>query len=162
MLYRVSVWLHIVGACLWVGGILFFALVLVPVLRRSRGPETTELIRAIGMRFRTVGWWGVASLVTTGIVNLLSRYPAGDLARSEFWLSPFGQTLGIKLALVVAVVIVSLAHDVLGARATAAAIREPSSEEARRLRTLASALGRLDAVLVLAVLYVAVVLVRGW
>jgi putative copper resistance protein D len=162
MLYRLSVWLHIVGACLWVGGILFFALVLVPVLRRSRGPESTELVRAVGTRFRTVGWWGMALLAATGFVNLLSRYSMGDLVRADFWLSPFGQALGIKLVLVIAVAVVSLAHDLFGARATTAATRDPSSEDARHLRTLASTLGRLDAILVLAVLYLAVVLVRGW
>ena len=162
MLYRISVWVHIVAACFWVGGILFFAVVLVPVLRKLPGPSSVEFVRAIGTRFRVAGWWSVALLVATGLVNLLSRYPGTELAEAAFWLSPFGQALTLKLALVAIVVVASIGHDVLGVRATNAALRDPGSADAVRLRMLASWLGRLDAVLVLAIVFVAVVLVRGW
>lgn len=70
--------------------------------------------------------------------------------------------MAVKLGLVASVIIVSFAHDILGARAVAAAEHDRTSAQAVRLRTLAGALGRLDGVLVLAVLFVAVVLVCGW
>ncbi len=162
MLYRFSVWLHLVAACVWVGGIFFFALVLVPVLRRARGAASTDLVRAVGTRFRRVGWTNIAVLVVTGTINLVSRYPADDLATAAFWLSPFGHVLLVKLVLVSAMVLVSLVHDVLGARAVAAEKIGPGSSDAVRLRAWSSRLGRLDAVLVLGILFAAVVLVRGW
>jgi uncharacterized membrane protein len=162
MIYRLSVWLHLVAASAWVGGILFFALVLVPLVRRGDPGRAAALVRDVGMRFRPVGWGALALLVITGITNLLGRFPARDLATAEFWLSPFGHTLLAKLGMVLAVIVVTVVHDAVGPRATAAAMAKPGSAEARRLRRLASVLGRIDAVLALLILFVAVALVRGW
>lgn len=161
MLFRLLVWTHIVAACFWVGGILFFALVLVPALRQS-GSSRVPLLQSIGRRFRAWGWGSVALLVVTGIANVLHRVPAADLLQSELWSSPWGQILALKLGLVASVVGMSLAHDILGTRAVEAANRDGASREAARLRVWASALGRLDGVLALAVVFVAVLLVRGW
>jgi uncharacterized membrane protein len=160
-MYQLLVWVHLVAACFWVGGILFFALVLVPALRRCDAPQVTTL-RLIGQRFRKLGWGSLALLVVTGIVNVLHRVPSDNLLLGEFWFSPWGRVLALKLILVASVIAVSLAHDILGARAVAAAERDRASAEARRLRKWSSLLGRLDGVLVLAVLFVAVLLVRGW
>jgi putative copper resistance protein D len=162
MAYRLSVWIHLVAACAWVGGILFFALVLVPLVRRGDPARAGALVRDVGLRFRPVGWGALAILVLTGITNLIGRMPAGDLATPAFWLSPFGRTLLVKLGLVIAVVAVTIVHDLVGPRATAAATAKPGSVEALRLRRLASVLGRIDAVLALLILLVAVMLVRGW
>jgi copper resistance protein D len=161
MLFRLLVWTHVVAACFWVGGILFFALVLVPALRRSGSPQVA-LLQLIGRRFRAWGWASVAVLVLTGLGNVLYRVPATELLHGELWSSPWGQILALKLGLVASVIAVSFAHDVLGTRAVQAAKRDGASREAARLRSWASMLGRLDGVLVLAVLFVAVVLVRGW
>jgi uncharacterized membrane protein len=48
--------LHVLGAIVWIGGMLFIALVLVPVVRRLEPLERARLVQAIGLRFRTVGW----------------------------------------------------------------------------------------------------------
>ena len=52
MLYRLLVLVHLLAACVWVGGISFFALVLVPVLRRQRDTRAAVLVQAVGRRFR--------------------------------------------------------------------------------------------------------------
>jgi putative copper export protein len=161
MLYRIMVFTHIAAACAWVGGLLFFALVLVPVLRGSPGPKTVELVRAVGMRFRVVGWATVGLLIVTGVGNLLLRMPGSILLHAEFWQSYFGKLLALKLALVAGMVAVSVAHDLIGARATALATAQPGSAPAMALRNRASRLGRLVALLALAILFVAVLLVRG-
>lgn len=161
MLYRALVFVHIGAAACWVGGLLFFALVLVPVIRRSRDARMAELVRAVGLRFRLVGWVSLAVLIATGIANLLYRAPLSTLADAAFWLSDFGRLLLLKLALVVLMLLVSLAHDVVGVRASAAALREPAAGSTRALRVTASRLGRLVAGLALSILFVAVLLVRG-
>jgi len=161
MLYRTSVFLHVAAACSWVGGLLFFALVLVPVLRRARDAKTPELIRAIGLRFRLVGWTSIGILVVTGVVNVLSRVPFSTLGQAAFWLSDFGKLLALKLSLVTTMLLVSAAHDLLGARASEAALRTPAAPATHRLRSLASQLGRAVALLALAIVFVAILLVRG-
>ena len=141
----------------------FFATVIVPVLRRpevSRG--SIPLLRLIGARFRVVGWIALATLAATGILNLRFRgidWPV--LSDSRFWATGFGRTLVWKLGLVVLVLIAAGAHDLMiGRRALEALERAPDSSEAKRTRRLASWLGRLTLLLSLAILFFAVALVR--
>lgn len=52
-LYLVSVWLHIVAAMTWIGGMIFLVAVLVPMLRRpERRAQAAELFGILGVRFR--------------------------------------------------------------------------------------------------------------
>lgn len=161
-MYQVVVWVHVVAACIWVGGILFFALVLVPALRRGPGLRGNELVQAVGRRFRVVGWWSVVVLVLTGIANVLYRVPSSQLWAAEFWQSTWGRTLALKLVLVGVMLAVSVAHDVMGARAVRGGAVDVGAADVHRSRVLASRLGRALGVLVLATVFVAVTLVRGW
>lgn len=73
-LYLVSVWLHIVAAMAWVGGMLFLVTVLVPLLRTpAMRPQAAELFNALGRRFRIVGWVAIGTLVVTGLFNVTMR-----------------------------------------------------------------------------------------
>jgi copper resistance protein D len=65
---------HVVGALVWVGGMLFVALVLVPVARHLADADLRRrLITAIGVRFRTVGWVAVGLVILSGLGNLWLR-----------------------------------------------------------------------------------------
>jgi putative copper resistance protein D len=156
MLYRASVYLHVLAACLWVGGILFFALVLVPALRGSRSTTSLALVQEVGRRFRLVGWASLGVLVVTGVANLSFRVFVPELLRGAFWASPWGRLLALKLALVASMIGVAALHDWYGARALL-----PAMPDAEGLRRTASRLGRVLGVLALAIVYVAVLLVRG-
>lgn len=128
-------WVHVLSAVTWIGGMLFVALVLVPVARRFDDPPLrARLIHETGVRFRTVGWIALGLLVATGLANL--------------WLSPFllrDPRLHWKLGLVMLALILSVLHDfVLGPRAGA-----PGADPALRLR--ASWLARINLLVVLAV-----------
>ena len=73
-LYLFSVWLHILAATVWVGGMAFFMLVLVPLARSPAvGKNAGALLHWIGVRFRAVGWASLAVLVVTGSFNLYAR-----------------------------------------------------------------------------------------
>jgi copper resistance protein D len=163
--YVLCVWLHILAATVWIGGMVFFATVMVPVLRRPEvSRRSAPLLRLIGARFRVVGWIALATLAVTGILNL--RFRGIDwsvLADSRFWATGFGRTLARKLGLVVFVMFAAGAHDGMsGRRAIEALERAPESDEAKRTRRLASGLGRLALLSSLAILFLAVALVRGF
>ncbi len=67
-------WVHVLSAVTWLGGMLFIALILVPVTRRVQDPLLRlDLITQTGKRFRTVGWIALGLLVATGVVILLRR-----------------------------------------------------------------------------------------
>ena len=91
--------LHVLGATVWVGGQVALAAV-VPVIRRVGGIETA---RAAGRRFQLIAWPAFALLVGTGIWNLFA-VNVGDQS------SAYLRTLVIKLLLVAVSGLGALGH----------------------------------------------------
>lgn len=129
---------HVLAALTWIGGMLFIALVLVPVARRLHDPGLrTRLVHDLGVRFRTVGWIALGVLVATGLANLWLRPEL--LTTTRFWW---------KAGLVVLALALSAVHDfVLGPRAG-----RPGADPAARVR--ASWVARVNLVVVLAVVVI--------
>lgn len=161
LLYLLSVWLHILAATVWVGGMLFLVLVVVPWLRRGGRSQAGAFLRETGERFRNVGWACFAIVLVTGTFNLWVRgVRPEDFVRAEWLASPFGKTVVAKLSLFALVLVISAVHDfVVGPRATRALAEGSPSRERERRR--ASLLGRLNVVLALLLVAAGVVLVRG-
>jgi len=163
-LYLVSVGLHLLAAATWIGSLIFFGTVLVPALRtKDLAPLKTRLLTVVGLRYRIVGWLSLSMLVITGLSNLRLRgVPWRALADPLFWANPWSRVLALKLALVALLIVVNLHHDfVLGPRAARLLALHARSEDATRARRSASILGRFELVISLAVLVLAVQLVRG-
>jgi uncharacterized membrane protein len=161
-LYLANVTVHILAAMFWLGGMFFLGLVGAPTLRAIEPAAVRQRIfHQLGVRFRAAGWWAIAILLITGVLNLYFRgwLRADVLASSEFWTSPVGHALALKLLAVAAMILVSSIHDfVLGPRAGRAA---PGSPLAIALRARAARLARLNALLGVVVVVAAVLLARG-
>ncbi len=165
MIYQLSVYLHLLSAIVWVGGMLFLALVVVPATRGLAPPERGALFAALGQRFRTIGWVAIAVLLVTGVINTASHGVTWEsVVTGQLLRTPFGHVLVTKLALVAAMLALSVVHDfVLGPASTRLA-RDPQrarSPEAEALRRRAAGIARVNALLALAVIALAIVLVRG-
>ena len=162
--YLVAVWCHVLAAILWIGGMAFLTLVVVPALRAvDLGQRRVELLHHTGVRFRNVAWIALGVLIATGIAILWLRGIGwAALTSVAFWNTSFGRVLAVKLLLVTAIGASSVLHDfVLGPRATQQLRADPSSPEALRLRRTVTLLGRGNLLLALAVVALAVTLVRG-
>lgn len=163
-LYLLSIWLHVIAASIWIGGTIFLAAVLVPMIRR---PEyrafAPAVLQSAGERFRKIGWASLLVLMVTGVANLtFRRFAWTDVGDPHGWNSRFGETLATKLVVVATIMVLSLAHDLwVGRRATAAWQADPSSEESRRLRRQASWIGRVNLLLSLIAAALGIMLVRG-
>jgi uncharacterized membrane protein len=167
LLYLVSVWLHIIAATIWIGGLFFIVLVVVPWLRqggRSHSANTGRFLMETGTRFRFVGWACFCALATTGGFNLWVRgVGPGELTSLAWWTTPFGTAVGLKLLAFSLVLVASFAHDFgVGPGATQAMSSDPGSEAASKLRRQASFLGRLNGILALVLVALGVIMVRGW
>lgn len=135
--------LHVLAAATWLGGMLFIALVLVPVARSLDPTLRRRLVHALGVRFRTVGWIALAVLAATGVGSLISRPYLLSVPRFQ-----------LKLGLVVLALVLSVLHDFwVGPRAST-----PEAHPAWRV--YASWLGRVN-VLVVVIIVVLGVALRG-
>lgn len=163
-LYLVSVWLHILAATLWIGGMFFLVLVVVPYLRKGDRAKAAALMRDTGGRFRDIGWMCFVTVLLTGTFNLWMRGVRMSSFADPAWrASVFGKAVELKLAVFTVVLLMSAAHDfVLGPKATRAIVADPRSKEAESLRRTASIMGRVNAVLALLLVAIGVVIVRGW
>lgn len=157
-LYLASVWLHILAATAWIGGMIFLVAVIVPILRR---PETrdhaSELMQLAGRRFRVVGWVAFATLLVTGVLNVIHRgYEPTHFFTGEVFQGSWGRTLAHKLGIVALVLVMSALHDFwIGPKAS-----QGDAESREKWRTMARAMGRTTFALSLVILALAVSLVR--
>lgn len=165
LFYLFSVWLHILAVAVWLGGMVFVALVLVPVIRQPENERVAaSIVQLTGLRFRSAGWICLVLLFLTGTFNLFYRgFVWADLWGGRIWEGTFGRVLALKLLLFAAVFLLSCLHDfAIGPRAAAVWRMDPASPETKRLRRQASWIGRLNLVLALVIVVLGIVLVRGW
>lgn len=164
-MWQLSVFIHIVAACVWVGGQLFMALVVVPALRGWTGPERARAFAALGLQFRTVGYAALGILVLTGIYNSSQRGVSwSTLVDHRFYEMQFGQVLTTKVALVVLVLVLNIIHDFKLGPASIKLLSEDEPKNEALMQTYrkrASMLARLTTLLSLAIVFLAVALVRG-
>ncbi len=85
----IRIFLHVIAACVWIGGQIALATV-VPVLRRRTDRDTT---RAVARQFQRVAWPAFGVLIATGVWNLFSVH-VGDQS------SAYLTTLMLKLTCV--------------------------------------------------------------
>lgn len=159
--YVASVYLHILGAATWVGGIIFLVLVVVPSLRRLDRAAAAPMLRATVFRFRAVGWGAFAVLIVTGLYNLHARGIGwSELTDPDFRATSSGKALLVKLASFAVVLALQAWHDFsIGPRALTAI--ETGAPEAPRLRKLTGWIGRINGVITLVIMLCAVIVVRG-
>jgi copper resistance protein D len=159
--YFITVTVHVLAALVWLGGMLFFALI-APILRAIPDDSLRAgLFDALGRRFRTVGWVCIVALLVSGVGQLQMRGWWGlDVWGSRgFLTTSLGTALAAKVALVFVMIAIQAIHDFwLGPRAGLAAVGSP---EATALRRRAAHLARANAFLGLVLVYVAVRLGRG-
>jgi putative copper export protein len=155
------VWIHVLAAAAWVGSMVFFSTVIVPVLR-ERGAPMAGLLRRIGTRFRIFGLICLGTLLMTGIANLhFLGLTWSDLQRRAFWVTGFGHALAWKLGLVSLVLVATVVHDASSSGLLDALEQAPDAPATRAARRTAAWVGRLVALTSLAIVYFAVALVRG-
>ncbi|HET9728303.1 MAG TPA: hypothetical protein VFR41_02730 [Acidimicrobiia bacterium] len=98
----IRLFLHVLGATVWVGGQVVLG-GLVPVVRRTGG---AEVVRAVARQFQRIAWPAFALLLGTGIWNLVA-IKVGDASSS------YVTTLFVKLILVAISGVAAAVHIVV-------------------------------------------------
>jgi uncharacterized membrane protein len=151
-------WIHVLAAVVWMGGMVFLSVVLMPVFRRGTfGADRRILFQSLGRRFRAIVWLMIAILIVSGPLLISSR--TGTLEEPDAWRS----VLHMKLWVVAGLILLTAAHDFwLGPlvgrlRREASEIPSPADLLLIRLSTVVARLGLLLGVIVL---FLAVALAR--
>ena len=105
--------IHLLSACVWVGGTIVLVFAGVPAIRRLEGEARATALRTLGRRWRPLGWGAMAAAILSGLW-IADQHAAFHRVALD---SDFDRTLIVKSALVVLLVIGALFHDfVLGPR----------------------------------------------
>lgn len=151
-------WLHLLAAVAWIGGMLFLSIVLVPVLKREPfASQKALLFRTTARRFRVVVWGAIAVLLVTGPLLLHQR---GILIADP---SGWPPVLAVKLGLVSFLLLLTLTHDLILGPLVVRIIQLPAESRTRFEQSLvlwSPWVARFSLILALAILFAAVLLVR--
>jgi uncharacterized membrane protein len=118
--YLIAVYLHIIATVLWVGYLLFWAILIGPLTRKLKAPELTQLLACLNesswppalvpvsyrLKLPELGWAALVFLAITGGFMLHYRgVTLQSILTGGFFLGRFGQVLAIKLVLMVGLAI---------------------------------------------------------
>ena len=161
--YTLVVLIHILAAIIWLGGMFFIAIVMVPALRRLEPPQKRiGVLSATATRFRAISWIAILVLLITGVLNAINHgVTMQKISTGEFFSSNFGKILILKLILVFAMLVLSAIHDfILGPRLIELlnSSNPDSSQRLKKNRKYVSWLARINALLGILVVACAVTL----
>jgi len=142
---EVCLFIHIVFASIWLGGMLFMALVLAPFVRNL--PNSVEIFKKVGIRYSIVGTFiGLPILFITGICNTNSLgYNFLDIFKATAS-NPYLFTLKHKVYLFFLTSVLAVIHDIfLGLR----------SDKNEKYRKGARIIGIINLIIALIIVYLA-------
>ncbi|MGH7797608.1 MAG: hypothetical protein ACREQ2_22340 [Candidatus Binatia bacterium] len=91
--YSISLMVHLIALSLWLGGIVFFLVVLGPAVHQLEPRIAVTTLNQGRLGLETASWIAIGLLLLTGIFNLLARARVDGASMSE----SYGILLGIKL-----------------------------------------------------------------
>jgi copper resistance protein D len=153
------IWIHVLSAMVWIGGMVFISTALIPGLNQWSKPfqgaeDRFRLLSIVTRRFKTISWAAISVLLATGVMNVIHREGG--------WTELTERLLAVKLGLIVLILTLSGLHDfILGPRLGALKRESPSGPSADPLRRIVPWLARFNLALALAVVYLAVLIARG-
>lgn len=142
--YLSVIWLHVVAATTWIGGMVICTAAVMPMVRSLTEPHRATFLYGFIGHFRRVMWASLGVLGATGALVLWMRgVRFADFLNANWLMSLWGRLVTLKIALVLTAAAVTIVHE---------RVRTPW-----RVRWL----GRMILALGISIVGVAVLLVRG-
>ena len=130
-IYLTSVYVHVLAAMAWIGGMALFVAAVMPWMRTLPESERPQFLSDFAQRFGRVMWTTFGVMAVTGVTNLWVRgVTVANLLDPEWHATKFGRLIMIKVALFLAAAVIGIAHA-----------RKISPAQARWLGRLSMALG---------------------
>lgn len=153
-LYLVSIFIHVISAVFWIGGMLFIPLILLPSIKKE--PNRILMLYKTGVKLRFYGWISLSLLFLTGLLNMHFR---GIPMSLEFFIdNSYGRLFTHKVALFILILAVSGIHDF---RIGTKSIKEMQYTSNRKFKLLAKLTGYLNLLLALVMVFLGILISRG-
>jgi putative copper export protein len=152
--------LHLIGATVWAGGLVFLGLAATVARGTIPDRERVDFFRSLGRRFAVVGGIALLVLIATGSDMASDRDAWGDLTDTSY-----GRTLLAKLILVGLVIVLTIVHSLVQGPALSRLRRQlllhPGDEALKaEVRSRAARSGIVSALTLLATLAILVLAAR--
>jgi putative copper export protein len=152
--------LHLIGAAVWAGGLVFLGLAATVARRTIPDRERVDFFRSLGRRFAVVGGIALLVLIATGSDMASDRDVWGDLTDTSY-----GRTLLAKLILVALVIALTIVHSLVQgpalSRLRRQALLHPNDDALRaQIRSRSARSGIVSALTLLATLAILVLAAR--
>ena len=102
--YSLSLLIHLIALALWLGGMVFFLVVLGPAVHELEPKLAIKTLNQGRIGFEKVSWIAIGLLLATGLFNLIVRAQTGTMP---------GQTWGILLSAKLVLFAAMVAHHSL-------------------------------------------------
>jgi len=123
LLRTLILWLHLLAAITWIGGLVFQVLVVFPTLAQAAPTgERVRLALSLEARFRVIVWPAVGLVLFTGLVNLMNVW-YGSVVTAGSIPPTFVPVLSIKLSIVLTMVALQAVQQFLVQPRRIAALR---------------------------------------
>jgi putative copper export protein len=142
--------IHVVAASFWIGGMLFMAIVLSPYVRKL--PTSVQAFQEVGKRY---SFWGtVIGLPVLFITGVFNSYFIGGVKSFSLLLEsyPYVNTLKLKLFFFILTVLIAIFHDFYFGR---------KAHVSKKYKNITRFLGIMNLIIGLFIIYLAVKLRFG-
>lgn len=147
---KIALFLHVLSAIFWIGGMLFLVAVIAPYLKTLSDPKAkSQIFQVVGKQYRKWGWVAIITLLVTGPFMLLTMYPDYSIYSPS---TGFGLALTIKLTLVTIIVLSAFVHDFFIG---------PKARNSPKISSIARIFGRANLIIALVIVVFAVFLRLG-
>lgn len=161
-LYFLFLIFHILSAMVWVGGMIFYVIVLIPVIRNPElKDQKLRLLQLTAIQFRNISYYifSIFILSGTGILYLKGFFQNG--INWELWASNIGFMFMAKIGLFTVLFLSSLYHDfVTGPKTFTYLITDPVRFE--RYRKTSSFFGRFNLLVSVTIAIFGIFVSRGF
>lgn len=141
------VWIHLLSAVIWVGGIIFILFIAIPSSRQVLGAEAAKLMGEVSRRFTPYANYSILFLIVTGVL-------LGFLKGHFSAFNPSRDSLAVYLKSLVAFGMISM-HFYRGLILSAKIVKTVNLEEKAALQKLSLNMVKLNLILGVMVLLIA-------
>jgi len=137
-LYLVSVFIHIICASIWLGGMFALIIFFIPLRKEN---YFLDIVNKVGNQFKMLGWFILPLLLLTGIFNSFYR--------------GFYTLTWLKIFLFLIIIIISAIHDFyIGPKATLTGDK--------KLIKFSRIIGRINFILAIIMVLIGILIIRGF